>query len=109
MEGFGICYDVIHNELEVRMPALNRCEAFHLDDQDGTGDVQLWPFDGVVKLPQIQDLISTGYSGPSSSKAGTPNCFRRGARSAVSADLSGPPGSLLKNSRLSTHSRVVET
>ena len=59
IEHIGICYDTGHGELD------GAADAIHLNDNDGTNDDHLWPFEGVRNWPALMErLVLSSFEGP---------------------------------------------
>ena len=55
----GICYDTGHGEMD------GSADAIHLNDNDGSGDNHLWPFDGTRNWPAfVERIVSESFDGP---------------------------------------------
>ncbi len=61
----GICYDTGHGEMD------GSADAIHLNDNDGSSDNHLWPFDGTRNWPAfVERIISESFEGPLIFEAG---------------------------------------
>jgi sugar phosphate isomerase/epimerase len=55
----GICYDTGHGEME------GQPDAIHLNDNNGSGDDHLWPFEGARNWPAlVERIVLSGFDGP---------------------------------------------
>ena len=58
LEGVGICYDCGHGYLRDAPPDFEHIDAIQLNDNDGSRDAHLWPFDGRIQWPAFVEKMT---------------------------------------------------
>lgn len=65
LQNVGLCYDTGHGYLRSAPPAFEHIDAIQLNDNDGSGDAHLWPFEGSIQWPAfIEQMTLAKFAGP---------------------------------------------
>jgi hypothetical protein len=70
----GICYDTGHGHLQSSPLSLERVGAIHLNDNEGSHDQHLWPFEGTIDWVRLAAaIVKSEFDGPLVIEGPTPD------------------------------------